>query len=109
MKVFSPKLSLEIPTQKALGRKSFAVLLIFSAHAQTSDRSASTHRMILVSRPLILQERTKESYALGGIYYYLNLFLCTLIGVTNGKIETLRDGETSVFLCETETFPHFKL
>jgi len=30
-------------------------------------------------------------------------------GVVNGKIETLRDGETSVFLCETETFPLFKL
>jgi len=26
------------------------------------------------------------------------------IGVANGKIETLRDGETSVFLCETEKF-----
>jgi len=33
----------------------------------------------------------------------------TVIGVANGKIETLRDGETSVFLCETETFPLFKL
>jgi len=26
------------------------------------------------------------------------------VGVANGKIETLRDGETSVFLCETDTF-----
>ena len=26
------------------------------------------------------------------------------IGVANGKCETLRDGETSVFLCEPETF-----
>jgi len=25
-------------------------------------------------------------------------------GVANSKIETVRDGETSVFLCETETF-----
>ena len=25
-------------------------------------------------------------------------------GVANGKCETLRDGETSVFLCEPETF-----
>jgi len=25
-------------------------------------------------------------------------------GVANGEIETLQDGETSVFLCETETF-----
>jgi len=32
-----------------------------------------------------------------------------VLGVANGKIETLRDGETSVFLCETETFPLFKL
>jgi len=30
-------------------------------------------------------------------------------GVVNGKIETLRDGETSVFLCETESFSLFKL
>jgi len=30
-------------------------------------------------------------------------------GVAVGKIETLRDGETSVFLCETESFPLFKL
>ena len=27
-----------------------------------------------------------------------------LKGVANGKYEPLRDGETSVFLCETETF-----
>jgi len=27
-----------------------------------------------------------------------------LFGVANGKIETLRDGKTSVFLCETKTF-----
>ena len=26
------------------------------------------------------------------------------VGVANGKCETLRDGETSVFLCEPETF-----
>ncbi|KAJ7385073.1 hypothetical protein OS493_017438 [Desmophyllum pertusum] len=26
------------------------------------------------------------------------------LGMANGKFETLRDGETSVFLCETETF-----
>ena len=26
-----------------------------------------------------------------------------VVGVANGKYETLRDGETSVFLCETET------
>jgi len=26
------------------------------------------------------------------------------LGVANGKIKTFRDGETSVFLCETETF-----
>ena len=28
----------------------------------------------------------------------------TYLGVANGKCETLRDGETSVFLCEPETF-----
>ena len=27
-----------------------------------------------------------------------------ILGVANGECETLRDGETSVFLCETETF-----
>jgi len=35
--------------------------------------------------------------------------LSILLGVANGKIETLRDGETSVFLCETETSSLFKL
>ena len=30
------------------------------------------------------------------------------IGVENGLCETLRDGETSVFLCEPETFIYFK-
>ena len=29
--------------------------------------------------------------------------------VVNGKCETLRDGETSVFLCEPETFWLFRL
>ena len=28
----------------------------------------------------------------------------TLLGVANGKCKTLRDSETSVFLCEAETF-----
>ena len=32
----------------------------------------------------------------------INLFL--LLGVVNGKCETLRDDEISVFLCEPETF-----
>jgi len=30
-------------------------------------------------------------------------------GVVNGKIEALRDGKTSISLCETETFSLFKL
>jgi len=37
MKVFSLKLSLEIRTRKALGRKSFDTIRFF-AHAQTFDR-----------------------------------------------------------------------
>jgi len=28
----------------------------------------------------------------------------SILGVANGKCKTLRDGETSVFLCEPETF-----
>ena len=31
------------------------------------------------------------------------------VGMANGKCETLRDGETSVFLCEPETFWLFRL
>ena len=30
-------------------------------------------------------------------------------GVANGLCETLRDGETSVFLCEPETFIYFEM
>ena len=37
------------------------------------------------------------------------IFFLSLIGVANGKFETLRDGETSIFLCETETFRIFRL
>ena len=37
----------------------------------------------------------------------LLLFCCW--GVANGNCETLRDGETSVFLCEPETFWLFRL
>ena len=39
-----------------------------------------------------------------------------IIGVVNGKYEPLQDGETSIFLCQTETFlglliarPQFRL
>ena len=32
-----------------------------------------------------------------------------LLGVANGKCETLRDGETVIFLYETETFSIFKV
>ena len=32
-----------------------------------------------------------------------------VIGVANGLCETLRDGETSVFLCEPETFIYFEM
>ena len=33
-----------------------------------------------------------------------NALNLSIVGVANGKCETLRDGETSVFLCEPETF-----
>ena len=35
-------------------------------------------------------------------------YTVSIIGVANGKCETLRDGETSVFLCETETSKCFE-
>jgi len=43
------------------------------------------------------------------VQFFFSNFILITVGVANGKIETLRDGETSVFLCETETFPLFKL
>jgi len=45
------------------------------------------------------------------INHWLQVHTITLhvIGVANSKIETLRDGETNDFLCETKTFPLFKL
>ena len=33
----------------------------------------------------------------------------TFVGVANGLCETLPDGETSVFLCEPETFIYFEM
>ena len=31
------------------------------------------------------------------------------VGVANGLCETLQDGETSIFLCEPETFIYFEM
>ena len=38
------------------------------------------------------------------VYISLKGTRVALEGVANGKCETLRDGETSAFLCEPETF-----
>ena len=38
------------------------------------------------------------------LYFEVTQVKLVKIGVANGKCETLRDGETSVFLCEPETF-----
>ena len=38
-----------------------------------------------------------------------NLLVMQILGVANGKCETLRDHETSVFLCEPETIWLFRL
>ena len=35
---------------------------------------------------------------------FTKLFKSAVLGVVNGKCKTLREGETSVFLCETKTF-----
>ena len=37
------------------------------------------------------------------------MLCCLMLEVANGNCETLRDSETSVFLCEPETFELFRL
>ena len=68
----------------------------------------------------VAQNREKAKASLPTLFFvFVFVFLCSLLfapfisrfppGVANGVCETLRDGETSVFHCEPETFIYFEM